>query len=171
MKSEDSTLGSLVSALKTRPEIIGMLIIVGGFLYHMQVTESNNIEAQEKRDSREDLVARQRIQICHDIQVLGIEALDRNSAALIMQSASDSTLTESIDTLSFNVTSNTDGIRQIHDVLSSMSDQNEWQIRDINNALVTLSKIEREVTKLRIDNAKLTEIISSRMPMKSDPGA
>ena len=45
-------MGSLIDALKSRPEIIGMLIVVGGFLYHMEVTESRAIAAQERRDGR-----------------------------------------------------------------------------------------------------------------------
>lgn len=115
-----TTTGSLISALKTRPEIIGMLIIVGGFLYYMQVTESKNIEAQEKRDSREDLVAKQRMKTCHDIQSRGIQALDRNSAALVMHASSDSNLTGSIDKLNFTVGNNTNGLLEVQSILSNL---------------------------------------------------
>ena len=48
----NTAMGSLIDALKSRPEIIGMLIVVGGFLYHMEVTESRAIAAQERRDGR-----------------------------------------------------------------------------------------------------------------------
>lgn len=115
-----TTTGSLISALKTRPEIIGMLIIVGSFLYYMQVTESKNIEAQEKRDSREDLVAKQRMKTCHDIQSRGIQALDRNSAALVMHASSDSNLTGSIDKLNFTVGNNTNGLLEVQSILSNL---------------------------------------------------
>ncbi len=48
--------------------------------------------------------------------------------------------------------------------LAKLTDRNSWQIQDIEKTLATLTKIEREVTRLRIDSAKLTEIISSRLP-------
>ena len=113
-------MGSLIDALKSRPEIIGMLIVVGGFLYHMEVTESRAIAAQERRDGREDLVANQRIDACHDIQVRGIKAIDRNTEAMIMHAASDSGLTDAIDTLTFTVSGNTDGLRQVQETLSDL---------------------------------------------------
>ncbi len=50
--------------------------------------------------------------------------------------------------------------------LAKLTDRNSWQIQDIEKTLATLTKIEREVTRLRIDNAKLTEIISSRLPAR-----
>lgn len=116
----NSVTGNLIDALKSRPEIIGMLIVVGGFLYHMDVTNSRAIAAQERRDGREDFVANQRIDACHDIQLRGIQAIERNTDAMIMNAASDAGLTDAIDTLTITVSGNTVGLRQVQETLSDL---------------------------------------------------
>ena len=115
-----TTTGSLISALKTRPEIIAMLIIVGAFLYHIESSETKKIATEERRELREDLVAKQRMKTCHDIQSRGIQALDRNSAALVMHASSDSNLTGSIDKLNFTVGNNTNGLLEVQSILSNL---------------------------------------------------
>jgi len=115
-----TTTGSLISALKTRPEIIAMLIIVGAFLYHIESSETKNIATEERRDAREDLVAKERIKRCHDIQALGIDALDRNAAALLLHASSYASLTESINTVSVATSSTNKSLLEVQAVLASL---------------------------------------------------
>jgi hypothetical protein len=112
--------GSLIGSLKSRPEIIAMLVVVGAFLHHIESSETKNIAVEERREAREDLVAKQRMKTCHDIQSRGIEALDRNSAALVMHASSDSNLTGSIDKLNFTVGNNTNGLLEVQSILSNL---------------------------------------------------
>lgn len=113
-------IGNIIGSLKSRPDIIAMLIVVGAFLYHIQKTESDEIKAQERRESREDIVANQRITVCHDIQLRGIEALDRNTAALLLHASSDADLSGAIDTLTGTVDNHTDALSQVQIVLANL---------------------------------------------------
>ena len=97
-----------------------MLIVVGAFLYHIQKTQSDEIKAQERQESREDLVANQRITACHDIQIRGIEALDRITAALLLHASSDADLSGAINTLTGTVDTHTDGLSEVQIILANL---------------------------------------------------
>lgn len=115
-----SIMGNIIGSLKSRPDIIAMLIVVGAFLYHIQKTQSDEIKSQERRESREDLVANQRIAVCHDIQIRGIEALDRNTAALLLHASSDAGLSGAIDILTDTVDNHTEALSEVRIVLASL---------------------------------------------------
>ena len=120
MTTNKNIIGNIIGSLKTRPEMIAMLIIVGAFLYHIEKIESNEIKAQERRESREDIVANQRITVCHDIQLRGIEALDRNTAALLLHASSDADLGGAIDILTGTVDNHTEALSQVQIVLANL---------------------------------------------------
>lgn len=113
-------MGNIIGSLKSRPDIIAMLIVVGAFLFHIQKTESDEIKSQERRELREDLVANQRIAVCHDIQMRGIEALDRNTAALLLHASSDAVLSGAFDTLTGTVDNHTRALAEVRIVLASL---------------------------------------------------
>jgi len=110
---EDSIVGTLLKILKDRPDFILMLLVVGGFLYYMDVQDQRAADAAEREAARADLVAEQRIATCHDMQHQATEAMDRNTAALILHSEKDAQLSEKVDTLTITVSGHTNAIQSM----------------------------------------------------------
>lgn len=104
---------NFLGLLKERPDFILMLALVGGFLYYMDVHDKRAIEFDREQNMREDIVANQRIQTCHDIQNEGIKALDRNSAALTEFASTGVRLAEEIDNLTITVTGNAEAVHRM----------------------------------------------------------
>ncbi len=121
----DSVMGSIINTLKGRPDIILMLIVVGGFLFHIERKEIRDIAQQQQEAARLDLVAEQRIETCHDIQHRGIEAMNANTAALIMHAEKDTRLSEKIETMVITVSGNTDAINDLKMAVQHLIDTSE----------------------------------------------
>ena len=117
---EDSVIGSILVVLKRRPDILALLLIVGGFLYYLDRHDSQLQAAQSVRDAREDIVANQRIQTCHDVQERAILSLERVSEVLQIHAESDARLSNEIDTLTITVSGNTAGLIQVEQTLSDL---------------------------------------------------
>lgn len=110
---EDSIIGTLLKILKERPDFILMLLVVGGFLYYMDLKDQRAADVAEREAARADFVAEQRITACHDMQHKATEAMDRNTAALILHSEKDARLAEEIDTLTITVSGHTNAIHSM----------------------------------------------------------
>jgi hypothetical protein len=104
---DGSILSTLLNILKDRPDFILMLIVVGGFLVYIERKEIRDVEQAEKEAARLDMVAEQRIGVCHDIQHQGIEAMKENTNALILHAEKDSLLSEKVETMTITVSGNT----------------------------------------------------------------
>lgn len=117
---EDSIIGSILIVLKRRPDILALLLVVGVFLYYMDRQDMEQRLSQERREVREDLVATQRINVCHDVQVRAVEALERVAEMLQIHSESDALLTNEIETLTITVSGNTDGLMRVERTLSEL---------------------------------------------------
>jgi hypothetical protein len=129
---QDSIIGQILGSLKRKPEIIALLLVVGSFQFQMdrmqQSSERKELAAIEAtKDSgiradaaalahsvradaaalaneiRADKVAAQRITTCHDVQVHSIDAMKRNTEALLIHSGSNIELSEEIETLTITV--------------------------------------------------------------------
>jgi hypothetical protein len=112
---QDSIVGSILHILRNRPDIVLMILVVGSFLFYMHKTaemaQNAAMENARRQDAiaetnatRADKVADQRITTCHDIQLLGIDAIKKNTDALIIHSGASIRLSEEIDTLTITVT-------------------------------------------------------------------
>jgi hypothetical protein len=77
------------------PEMLTMLIMLGGFLWYLHDLENAN----QREDARMDKLADVRIQHCHDVQEAGIKTMDRLADALDSQARVFSELERSIEEL------------------------------------------------------------------------
>jgi len=117
---EDSIIGSILIVLKRRPDILALLLIVGGFLYYLDRHDTQLQAAQAVREARGDIVANQRIEVCHDVQEQAVDALERVAEMLQMHSESDALLINEIETLTITVSGNTDGLMRVERTLSEL---------------------------------------------------
>ena len=119
---EDSIIGVLLKILKDRPDFILMVVVVGGFLYHMDVKDQRVLENIERENLRADLIATHRIESCHDLQHKAHEVIDKNSAAILEHSKSNVKLSEDVDTLTIVVSGNTASIRSMEMAVQKLID-------------------------------------------------
>jgi len=117
---EDSIIGSILVILKRRPDILALLVVVGVFLYYMDRHDNSQQLAQERREAREHLVAEQRINVCHDVQVRAVDALERVAEVLQVHTTTDALLINEIETLTITVSGNTDGLMRVEQTLSEL---------------------------------------------------
>ena len=130
--NKDSIVGQILGSLKRKPEIIALLLVVGSFQFQMdrmqqsserkelaaiEATKDSGIRADAAalahavradtaalaNEARADSVAEQRIITCHDIQTHSIDAMNRNTEALLIHSGSNIELSEEIETLTITV--------------------------------------------------------------------
>tara|TARA_R110001632_G_scaffold90906_1_gene195089 strand:- start:191 stop:679 length:489 start_codon:yes stop_codon:yes gene_type:complete len=119
---EDSIIGVLLKILKDRPDFILMVIVVGGFLYHMDVKDQRTLANIEQENLRADTVAAHRIESCHDLQHLSHEVIEKNSAAILKHSESNVRLSEDVDTLTIIVSGNTASLRSMEMAVQKLID-------------------------------------------------
>ena len=119
---EDSIIGVLLKILKDRPDFILMVVVVGGFLYHMDVKDQRILRNIEQENIRADSVAAHRIESCHGLQHLAHEVIDKNSDAILEHSKSNVKLSEDIDTLTIVVSGNTESIRSMEMAVQQLID-------------------------------------------------
>ena len=113
--NKDSIVGQILGSLKRKPEIIALLLVVGSFQFQMdrmqqsserkelaaiEATKDSGIRADAAalahavradaaalaNEERADKVAEQRIITCHDVQIHSIDAMKRNTEALLIHS-------------------------------------------------------------------------------------
>jgi len=77
------------------PELLTMLVMLGGFLWYLHDLENAN----QREDARLDKLADVRIEHCHDVQAAGIQAMARLADALESQARVFSELERSIEEL------------------------------------------------------------------------
>ena len=99
-----------------------MVIVVGGFLYHMDVKDQRVLQNIEQENIRADSVAEHRIESCHNLQHLAHDVIDKNSAAILEHSKSSVKLSEEIDTLTIIVSGNTESIRSMEMAVQQLID-------------------------------------------------
>lgn len=135
----DKIITALVGALKRRPDMILMIIIVFGFLFYMHTeTQDRRLETQEQakaqeardiraekvqdaRDAKNNALIDLRINSCHDIQERGIEAMQAVAEALREQSESDAELRATVSQLVAATNDNTDSIDDFRNVIAGFS--------------------------------------------------
>jgi hypothetical protein len=119
---EDSIVGVILKVLKDRPDFILMVIVVGGFLYHMDAKDQRTLDNIKQENLRADLVASHRIESCHELQHKSHDVIDKNSAAILEHSKSNVKLSEEIDTLTIVVSGNTESIRSMEMAVQKLID-------------------------------------------------
>jgi len=72
---------NITSSLKKSPQLVSLLLIVGGFIYYLIRHDEMQVKSQE----RDDLVAKQRIDRCHLNQARATEIMDKLSTSLNSQ--------------------------------------------------------------------------------------
>lgn len=107
---QDSVVGVIIGTLKRKPELLALLLIVGGFLYYMNLRDTQSIATQTDerrlmlktitaREDRENLIASQRIQTCHDIQEQSNEAMNNIAEALRGGAQADARMQQTVSSL------------------------------------------------------------------------
>lgn len=69
---------NITSSLKKSPQLVSLLLIVGGFIYYLIRHDEMQVKSQE----RDDLVAKQRIDRCHLNQARATEIMDKLNTSL-----------------------------------------------------------------------------------------
>ncbi|MFT5266615.1 MAG: hypothetical protein ACI88C_000036 [Acidimicrobiales bacterium] len=77
---------------KTAPHWICLLLLSSSFLWYLDRKDAKDAEMSK----REDLVAVQRIEQCHDVQKYSVEVMGRLSESLSIQSAAFVELTSAL---------------------------------------------------------------------------
>ena len=72
---------NITSSLKKSPQLVSLLLIVGGFIYYLIRHDEMQVKSQE----RDDLVAKQRIDRCHLNQARATEIMDKLNTSLNSQ--------------------------------------------------------------------------------------
>ena len=72
---------NLTYSLKKSPQLVSLLLIVGGFIYYLIRHDEMQVKSQE----RDDMVAKQRIDRCHLNQSRATEIMDKLNTSLNSQ--------------------------------------------------------------------------------------